>query len=119
MKGAVAMRTLVVIAVLASAASLFAQDEKRIQDAIKGLGAESFEEREKATADLKKIGAPALEALKKAAADSDDPEVRVRAKRLVDSIQKPAEKPKQTMPGRGPQGFSRATIRQTKEGTIH
>jgi hypothetical protein len=31
------MRTLVVIAALASAAALFAQDEKQVQDAIKGL----------------------------------------------------------------------------------
>ncbi|HEU4339282.1 MAG TPA: PDZ domain-containing protein [Planctomycetota bacterium] len=115
------MRTLVVIAVLASAASLFAQDEKRIQDAIKGLGADSFEEREKATADLKKIGAPALDALKKAAEENGDPEVRVRAKRLVDEIARPAAPPKQSRaPGAGPTMLgSRVSIRQTKDGTIY
>ena len=115
------MRTLVVIAVLASAASLFAQDEKRIQDAIKGLGADSFEEREKATADLKKIGAPALDALKKAAEDNGDPEVRVRAKRLVEEIAKPAAPPRQSRtPGQGPTLLgSRVSIRQTKDGTIY
>lgn len=94
------MRTLVVIAALASAAALFAQDEKRVQDAIKGLGSESFEEREKATADLRKIGAPALAALKKAAADSDDPEVRARAKRLLEEIERAGKR--DPLPGRRP-----------------
>src|SRR5688572_26036722 len=102
MKGAVAMRTLVVIAALASAAALQAQDEKQIQDAIKGLGADSFEEREKATADLKKIGAPALEALKKAAEENGDPEVRVRARRLVDEISKPPPKRQPKGSGQAP-----------------
>lgn len=113
------MKTLVTgIALLASAAILFAQDEKQIQDAIRGLGSESFEEREKATADLKKIGAPALQALKKAAESSDDPEVRVRAQRLVDEIAKPA--PRKAVPGMKP-GFqgSRLSIRHTKDGIVY
>ena len=115
------MRTLVVIAVLASAASLFAQDEKRILDAIKGLGADSFEEREKATADLKKIGAPALDALKKAADDNGDPEVRVRAKRLVEEIARPpAPRKESRLPGQSPaKPGSRVSIRQTKDGTVY
>jgi hypothetical protein len=94
------MRSLVAIAVLASAAALFAQDEKQVQDAIKGLGSESFEEREKATADLRKIGGPALAALKKAAADSDDPEVRARAKRLLEEIERAGKR--DPVPGRRP-----------------
>ena len=112
------MRTLVVIAALASAASLFAQDEKQIQDAIRGLGAESFEDREKATLDLKKIGAPALEALKKAAAESDDPEVRARAKRLVEDIGKPA--PRKAPAGRDPRfRGSRVSIRTIDGATVY
>jgi hypothetical protein len=94
------MRSFVAIAVFASAAALFAQDEKQVQDAIKGLGSESFEEREKATSDLRKIGAPALAALKKAAADSDDPEVRARAKRLLEEIERAGKR--DPVPGRRP-----------------
>ncbi len=113
------MRCVVVLAALALAAALFAQDEKQIQDAIKGLGSESFEDREKATADLKKIGAPALEALKKAAEQNDDPEVRARAKRLVEDITKPA--PRQSGPGRLPQTTkgSQVVIRQNKDDTVY
>jgi len=118
MKGVIAMRTLVAFAVLASAAALFAQDEKQIQDAIKGLGADSFEDREKATADLRKIGAPALESLRKAADESGDPEVRARAKRLVEEIAKPA--PRKQAPGRTAvlQG-SRLSIRKTDDATVY
>ena len=112
------MRSMVVIAVVASVAALFAQDEKQIQDAIRGLGSDSFEEREKATADLKKIGSPALDALKKAAEKSEDPEVRARAKRLVDEIAKPP--PKRELPGRTPRVLgSRVTIRQTNDTTVY
>jgi hypothetical protein len=114
------MKTLVtVIALAASAAILLAQDEKQIQDAIRGLGSESFEEREKATSDLKKIGAPALEALKKAAASNDDPEVRARAQRLVDELAKPAP-PRKAVPGRGPTPRgSIVSIRPTKDGIVY
>lgn len=112
------MRTLVVFAVLASAAALFAQDEKQIQDAIKGLGADSFEDREKATADLRKFGAPALEALKKAAEESGDPEVRARAKRLVEEIAKPP--PRKQAPGRTTVlPGSRLSIRKTDDATVY
>jgi hypothetical protein len=111
------MKTLAVIVTLAAASLLFAQDEKQIQDAIRGLGAESFEEREKATVDLKKIGAPALEALKKAADESDDPEVRIRAKRLIETITKPA--PRKPAAGKKPGPASIVSIRRTKEGTVY
>lgn len=111
------MKTLAVIVTLSAAGLLFAQDEKQIQDAIRGLGAESFEEREKATVDLKKIGPPALEALKKAADQSDDPEVRIRAKRLIEAITKPA--PRKAVPGKKPGPGSIVSIRQTKEGTVY
>jgi hypothetical protein len=112
------MKTLVMIAALASAAALFAQDEKQIQDAIRSLGAESFEEREKATADLKKIGAPALDALKKAAEENGDPEVRVRAKRLVEEIAKPPA-PKRP-PGRAPVFRpSVLSIRKAGDATVY
>ena len=78
------------VAVLATLAFAF-QDEAKIQDAIRGLGSEDFEVREKAAEDLRKVGTPALEALKKAAEKSDDPEVRVRARKLVQEIEKPAK----------------------------
>jgi WD40 repeat protein len=54
---------------------------------IKQLGADSYDQREAASAALAKIGAPALPALCKALR-SDDLEVRLRVRRLVDSIGK-------------------------------
>src|SRR5688572_30810950 len=120
MKGAAAMRTLAVILTLATSALVLAQEDPRIQEAIRGLGAESFEDREKATAELKKIGAPAQEALKKAAADSEDPEVRERAKRILDSIAKPPAPPSRRAPARTftLQG-SRIAIRQSGDATVY
>lgn len=66
-----------------------AQDQDRIQDLIRKLGAEDYATREQATEDLRKIGKPAREALEKAAEASDDPEVRQRARGLLDD--KPRE----------------------------
>src|SRR6185295_17276009 len=83
----------------------------------RGLGSENFEEREKAATELRKAGAPALEALKKAADESDDPEVRARAKRLVQEIEKPA-KPKTRAPGVRP-GVARISIRQSNGDVIY
>ncbi len=57
------------------------------------LGSEDFETREKATAELKKIGKPATEALRKAA-ESSDPEVKMRAKSILEAIEKSEKKPK-------------------------
>jgi hypothetical protein len=68
------------------------QDADRIQELIRKLGSEDFAAREQATEDLKRIGKPAHEALKKAADESSDPEVRQRAQALLDEPAKP-EKP--------------------------
>jgi hypothetical protein len=69
-----------------------AQDADRIQDLIRKLGSEDYATREQANEELKKIGKPAHEALKKAADESSDPEVRQRAQALLDEPSKP-EKP--------------------------
>jgi membrane-associated protease RseP (regulator of RpoE activity) len=115
------MKTLAILAmVLGTSVAVFEmqpQDEAKIREAIRGLGSENFEEREKAATELRKAGAPALEALKKAADESDDPEVRARAKRLVQEIEKPA-KAKSRAPGLR-LGNSRLSIRQTNGDTLY
>jgi|SRR5579862_5066842 len=79
------------------AALLFAccQDADRVQDLIRKLGSDDYATREQATEELRKIGPPAREALRKAA-ESDDPEVRQRAQSLLD------EKPQRPAPRRLP-----------------
>ncbi len=57
---------------------------------VEQLGSGNFDEREKASAALDKIGEPALDALRQAA-KSDDAEVRRRAEELVKKIEKRAE----------------------------
>jgi tetratricopeptide (TPR) repeat protein len=52
---------------------------------IKNLGAQRFQVREDATESLRRIGLPAYESLQKAAV-SKDPEVSVRASRIVDDL---------------------------------
>jgi tetratricopeptide (TPR) repeat protein len=52
---------------------------------VRDLGAEAYDRREAATEALRKIGLPALKALEKAA-ESDDPEVNVRARKLLADI---------------------------------
>lgn len=78
-----------------------AQDDDpkaKIDHWIGELGSEDFETREKATAELKKIGKPATEALRKAA-ESNDPEVKMRAKSILEAIEKPEKKPKSERSG--------------------
>lgn len=65
---------------------LVQQDPDRIQDLIRKLGSDDFATREQATEDLKKTGASAREALQKAADHSDDPEVRQRARALLEEL---------------------------------
>lgn len=74
----------------------FAQDADRVQELIKKLGSEEFSVREEATEELKKIGKPAQEALRKAAAESEDPEVRQRARALLEET--PKETPRRALP---------------------
>ncbi|HEY7158134.1 MAG TPA: HEAT repeat domain-containing protein [Gemmataceae bacterium] len=62
-------------------------DKEKIAKLIDQLGSGAFAERQKATKELAAIGAPALEALRKAA-QSEDAEVRKRANELVRKIEK-------------------------------
>jgi len=65
-------------------------DNEKIAKLIEDLGSDEFEERQKAFEQLGKIGAPALEALRKAT-ESKDAEVRKKAKQLVAVIAKDVE----------------------------
>ena len=62
-------------------------DDAAVQRLIRQLGSEDFEEREKAIKDLVEIGAPALEALRRAAV-SEDAEVARRAKGCLPEIER-------------------------------
>jgi hypothetical protein len=53
---------------------------------IKQLGHGSFAQREAASKELAAIGEPALDSLRQAAASNDDPEIRLRAQRVVGVI---------------------------------
>src|SRR5262249_46735032 len=65
-------------------------DATKIAKLIEQIGSGNFDEREQATAELDKIGAPALAALKKAMT-SGDAEVKRRAEELVAKIEKRTE----------------------------
>src|SRR5262245_23581464 len=58
----------------------------RVDRLIRQLGDEEFDKRESASKALDAIGEPALNALRKAAASSEDLEIRRRAKRIVESV---------------------------------
>jgi len=94
--------------------SLVAQDQDRIQDLIKKLGSDDFTTREQATEELKKAGKGAREALKKAVDETDDPEVRQRARTLLEDLAKaerPAPQQRRILPGQGFQGLSGVSVR--------
>src|SRR5205085_5823822 len=59
-----------------------------VQELIRQLGSDDFATREQASEELKKIGKPAREALQKAAEENADPEVRQRAKTLLEDTAK-------------------------------
>ena len=113
------------------AALLFAfaaQDADRIQDLIRKLGSDDFTTREQATEELKKAGKPAREALQKAADESDDPEVRQRARTILEETAKaPAPAPRRSIPapappgvpGRGFRGGSSVTVRSVNGDTTY
>lgn len=93
-----------IAALLLSAASLQDDTARKIDDLIRQLGSDEFSVREKASEELKKIGKPAEEALRKAAETTDDPEVRERARGVLESM---APKPKAAAPApRGGPGFN-------------
>src|SRR5438094_479090 len=60
---------------------------REVERLIRQLGDPRFARREAASKALAKVGEPALAALRKAAASSDDVEVRLRAARLVEAIE--------------------------------
>ena len=59
--------------------------EKVVETLIADLGAARYDVRERATEALRRIGAPAIPALEKAA-DSDDPEIRTRAREILGDV---------------------------------
>jgi hypothetical protein len=63
-----------------------ARDNKDIERLIQQLGSDAFQEREAATNALKKVGKPALKALRAAARENADAEVRRRAAALIQAI---------------------------------
>jgi hypothetical protein len=92
------------------------QDQDRIQDLIRKLGSDDFATREQASEELKKAGKPAREALQKAADESDDPEIRQRAKTILEDTARAEKAPPRRMvpaplPGRpGFQGFGGSSV---------
>jgi uncharacterized protein (TIGR03067 family) len=79
------MPLVAVVSWLALAAGPDAPDAASIARLIRQLGSPEFAEREAATRRLEAVGEPALEALRQAGA-SEDPEVRRRARELVEVI---------------------------------
>jgi hypothetical protein len=85
------------LAALAPAADPPKADAEQIAKLVKQLGDDDFDTREKATKDLEKIGNPALEALRKAAQDSDS-EIKTRAKKILEKVEKKAAAEKALAP---------------------
>jgi hypothetical protein len=69
-----------------------AELQAKIESLIKELGDEDFDKREAATAGLKEIGAPALDAIRKAA-KSDNDEVKNRADGIIGGLAAAAKPP--------------------------
>jgi hypothetical protein len=93
-----------IVVVLSLAASLpspadQAPSKEKIDKLIEQLGSGSFEEREQASKELSALGAPVLEALRKAAKNGD-PEVRKRAAELLPKIEAQAESKRVLAPKR-------------------
>ncbi|MFP4057107.1 MAG: hypothetical protein ACLF0G_09590 [Candidatus Brocadiia bacterium] len=59
--------------------------DRVVEGLVRDLGAESYQAREQATEALRRIGRPAQKALEKAA-ESDDPEVRYRARKVLADV---------------------------------
>ncbi len=74
----------------------------KVESLVKQLGAESFKEREAATEELKKIGKPAVPALKEAL-KSEDAEVRSRAEQILKGIKEPSAASGRTGPRTEPE----------------
>src|SRR5262249_34386293 len=80
------------ILVIAGGAGVFGVDPgndamtARVEQLIKQLGDDSFAKREAASRELETIGEPALPALRKSADTDRDPEIRCRARRVVETL---------------------------------
>lgn len=61
--------------------------DAQVQQLIDQLGDDSFDIREKASKRLVELGKPAVAALRRAAADSKDPEIRLRAQKALTEIE--------------------------------
>src|SRR5262245_45360548 len=70
-----------------SVSHAFTQEPPRIAELIGKLGSPKFAERQAATKELNEIGAAALPALRKAAADGGEAETQNRARQLVAAIE--------------------------------
>lgn len=80
-----ALSTLIVLAPLARAETVKVDEIKRLIDE---LGATEFQKRELASRRLEKIGVPALDLLRRAEDKNRDAEVRRRAERIIDHIER-------------------------------
>ncbi len=84
------MKIALISGILFAGLGAYLQDEdqaKRIAQFVEQLSSDDFEVREKASSELKKIGSDAIPALQEAA-KSEDPETRMRAESLLESLKK-------------------------------
>jgi hypothetical protein len=91
MRTAAFVCAVVALALVAGVGSLRGNSGKaaksdRVAALIKQLGDKAFAKREAASKELEDIGEPALAGLRKAATSSDDPEIRRRAERIIQTI---------------------------------
>lgn len=66
--------------------ALTAEQRAEVADAIESLGSNEFAVREQAATDLLQFGLPILSDLRRAAEQTDDPEVRIRAQELIKQL---------------------------------
>jgi hypothetical protein len=104
--------------------ALFLQDQESIQDLIKKLGSDDFATREQATEALKKAGKAAKDPLQKAAEQSDDPEVRTRAKDILEEMARAPQRsgkatPPAPVPGRPGVRGSSVSVRSVNGDTTY
>jgi hypothetical protein len=78
---------LLLILLLAPDLASLSREAEQIDRLIEQLGSERYAERQAATTTLKHVGEPALDALRRASRNSNDAEIRRRAKRLVENIE--------------------------------
>ena len=62
-------------------------DSSEIARLVLQLGADQFRDREAASKELQRIGEPAVDALRQAAASGDEPEVRRRARQILETLE--------------------------------